>query len=96
MATYIVLNVMVLLAIWVLLAQWLHKPSRAWVFTLSVIVTLTLVFDNLLIWMDMFSYASDKILGYYILFAPVEDFFYALVAVILIPALWYKFGGSRA
>ncbi len=95
MATYIVLNVMVLLAIWILLARWPCKPSRAWVFTLSVIVLLTLVFDNLLIWMDMFSYASEKILGYYVLLAPVEDFFYALVAVILIPALWHKFGGSH-
>lgn len=96
MATYVILNIVVLLAVCVLLRLRPGVPSKAWAVTLIVILLLTLVFDNLLIYLGMFSYAPDKILGLYVWRAPVEDFMYALLAVILIPAVWRKLGTEDA
>lgn len=95
MATYLILNSIVLLAVVLLLWQPPKRPSRAWLFTLGVVLLLTMVFDNLLIALNMFTYAPDKILGISIGLAPIEDFMYALLAVILIPALWHRLGDKH-
>lgn len=95
MATYLILNIAVLTVVAVLLGMMPRRPSKAWIFTFVILLVLTLVFDNILIWLDMFSYAADKILGIHIFMAPIEDFMYAILAVILIPAVWHKLGDSR-
>lgn len=96
MAAYLILNVLVLIVVCLALRIRPSCPGRAWVATLVSILLLTLAFDNLLIYLDMFTYASDKILGLHIWLAPVEDFMYAVLAAILIPAVWHKLGDRHA
>lgn len=60
--------------------------------TLAVLLALTAVFDNLIIMAGIVDYDPARILGVYIVQAPVEDFFYAVLAVVLVPALWHSIG----
>ncbi len=90
--TYLIVNVIFIACIIFLFAKSFQKPTRAWWITLVALLILTLIFDNLAIWAGMFHYAPDKILGIQLGLAPVEDFFYALLAVLLIPTLWKHFG----
>ena len=97
--TYLILNVIFMACIVALLVKNVKKPSKNWAMTLIALLLLTLVFDNLAIWAGIFTYAPDKILGVHVGFAPIEDFFYAIFAVILIPVLWERFknvGASRS
>lgn len=56
--------------------------------TAVVLLGLTAVFDNVMIASGLFSYNPDRISGAFIGSAPLEDFAYALAAVLLLPALW--------
>jgi len=66
-------------------------PSKAWWITLLTILSLTLIFDNLIIWAGIVEYDTSKLLGIVAGYAPVEDFFYAVFAVIIVPILWKYF-----
>ncbi|PNW08285.1 lycopene cyclase domain-containing protein [Microbacterium sp. AG157] len=55
--------------------------------TALVLVGLTLVFDNLMIAVDLFSYPQEHLSGLKIGLAPIEDFAYPLCAAFLLPAL---------
>lgn len=54
----------------------------------AALVLLTAVFDNIMIAVGLFSYASHVISGLRLGLAPIEDFAYPLAAVILLPSLW--------
>jgi lycopene cyclase domain-containing protein len=56
--------------------------------TAVVLLVLTAVFDNLMIAAGLFSYNPDTIAGLFLGLAPLEDFAYALAAVLMLPALW--------
>ena len=56
--------------------------------TCGLLLIFTAVFDSLMIDAGLFSYNPATLTGIYIWKAPVEDFFYALLAGILIPNLW--------
>lgn len=79
----------------IILSKGIKKPTKAWWVTLLALLALTLVFDNLIIWAGIVAYDTTKLLGVYAGLAPIEDFFYALLAVIILPALWQLFGGSK-
>ena len=49
----------------------------------------TAIFDNLIIWSGLVAYDESKILGWRIGLAPVEDFLYAIVAVLLTASMWH-------
>nr|WP_240934509.1 lycopene cyclase domain-containing protein [Cellulomonas sp. IC4_254] len=53
-----------------------------------VLCVLTMVFDTLMIAADLYVFDPDKILGVYLWGAPLEDFFYAVVAAVAMPVLW--------
>lgn len=55
--------------------------------TALVLVGLTLVFDNLMIAVDLFSYPPEHLSGLKLGLAPVEDFAYPLCAAFLVPAV---------
>jgi len=55
--------------------------------TALVLVALTLVFDNLMIAVDLFSYPQEHLSGLKLGLAPIEDFAYPLCAAFLLPAL---------
>jgi lycopene cyclase domain-containing protein len=96
MATYLILNIIFIAVVVALLRLKFARPSRAWLATLAILIVLTAIFDTIIIHFDIVGYDEGKLLGIYIGAAPIEDFFYAILAVILIPTLWNKLGGNRA
>lgn len=97
--TYWALNA-VFLAIVVLVASaaLLARRSPQWravALTALAVLLLTAVFDNVMIAADLFTYNSERISGAFLGLAPLEDFAYAIAAVVLLPTLWHLLGGSR-
>ncbi|OGL22405.1 hypothetical protein A2707_03725 [Candidatus Saccharibacteria bacterium RIFCSPHIGHO2_01_FULL_45_15] len=88
MVTYLILNLAVLAVVATVFYKHLHKPSRAWVSMLIILLVMTAIFDSLIIMMEIVGYDTTKILGIYIGRAPIEDFFYAILAAVLVPLLW--------
>lgn len=96
MATYLILNIVFLIAVIIWLKVSVRKPSkRAWIL-LAILLVLTAVFDSLIIHFGIVAYDPEKLLGIYIGKAPIEDFFYAVLAVVIVPHLWGKLGGKHA
>ena len=89
--TYLILNIVFLVCIFVLFVQHMKKPNKSWWITLAVLLVLTAVFDSIIIWAGIVGYDTQKILGVYVGKAPVEDFFYAILAVLIVPTLWNLF-----
>jgi lycopene cyclase domain-containing protein len=75
--------------------QYLVKPTKAWWQTLIVLLILTAIFDSILIGAGVVGYDPQKIIGLHVGLAPVEDFFYAVLAVIIVPALWNLFNTKK-
>ena len=94
--TYLGLNIVFILCMLVLFLPRVKKPSVTWWITLGSLLVLTAIFDSLIIWAGIVGYDTSKILGVYVGLAPIEDFFYALLAAILIPIFWQKFAPKKA
>ena len=56
-----------------------------------VMLTLTLIFDNVIIGTGIVAYDQEKLLGIMLGYAPIEDFAYTLVALVLTPSLYEFF-----
>ena len=56
--------------------------------TLAVVLVMTAVFDNIMISVGLVAYNESLISGAFIGVAPLEDFAYAIAAVIGLPSLW--------
>ena len=69
-----------------LMRRWL--PGRPLLAAAVVMLTLTLVFDNVIIGTGIVDYDPEKISGILLGFAPIEDFAYTLVALVLVPSLF--------
>lgn len=87
--TYVVLSVAVLALIAIATFGVLRRlPAAPLLWTALVLIALTAVFDNVIVGLDIVAYDSEKISGVLLWKAPIEDFAYALGAVMLIPAVW--------
>jgi len=94
--TNVVLNAIVLVVVLVLAVPALRHARKApVVWTVVHLCVLTLVFDSVMISARLYEFDPDKILGLYLWRAPLEDFFYAVVAGLAIPALWVVLGRRR-
>ena len=62
--------------------------------TMAVLLAMTAVFDNIMIGVGLVGYDPSRISGVFIGIAPIEDFAYAVAAVLLLPALWVLLGRS--
>ncbi|TYL51110.1 lycopene cyclase domain-containing protein [Agromyces mariniharenae] len=74
-------------------ARRLPRPARRrrWLaigFAGALVLVLTGVFDSLMIAAGLFGYADGTRLGPTIGLAPIEDFAYPIVTVLLVPAIW--------
>ncbi|GAB2617607.1 lycopene cyclase domain-containing protein [Pseudactinotalea suaedae] len=86
-----------------LVAALLRRPRRSWwtatAITALVLVALTVVFDSIMIAVDLFRFDEDALTGVRLVLAPVEDLAWPLAAALLLPALWQLLGkdesGSR-
>ena len=94
--TNIVLNVIVLAVLgavsWRVLRGMRGMPL---VWTALHLCVLTAVFDTIMIDVGLYVFDPDKILGWYIWGAPLEDFAYAIAAGVGIPVLWVALGRRR-
>ena len=64
---------------------------RRWLatgFAAALVLVLTAVFDSTMIAAGLFGYADGTRLGPRIGLAPIEDFAYPIVTVLLVPAVW--------
>lgn len=90
--TYLALNLTVLLTLLVILNLFMRRtPWPSIGLTLVVMLALTAVFDNVIILSGTVDYDPNKIIGWLIGVAPIEDFAYTIAAVFLVPALWVIF-----
>lgn len=96
MARYLIINLIVLTCCLGVCLRWLKRPSRAWWVMLGVLLLLTAVFDTAIIAAHVVGYDPEKILGVYIGKAPIEDFFYALVAALIVPVIWRRLEGENS
>jgi len=53
-----------------------------------LLLAMTAVFDNIMIGVGLVGYDETLISGVFIGIAPLEDFAYALAAVVLLPSIW--------
>lgn len=92
MATYIALNIIFIIVVGFLLKLKPRRLSKALLVTLAALLVLTLIFDNLIVGLSIVGYDPSKILGIKLGVAPIEDFMYALLAVMIVPSLWRTLG----
>ena len=90
--TYLLLSitVMALVVIYAYLMRhwWVAKPLLG---TAAVMLTLTAIFDNVIIGTGIVAYDPEKISGIKIGVAPIEDFAYTVLAIVLVPSLFNFF-----
>ena len=70
---------------------WLLRKYQDWTvtgLTTLVMVTLTAIFDNMIIGFGIVAYDPSKISGVMVGLAPIEDFSYAIAVALVLPALW--------
>lgn len=56
--------------------------------TMALLLVMTAVFDNVMIAIGLVGYDPGLISGAFVGIAPLEDFAYAVAAVLLLPSLW--------
>jgi lycopene cyclase domain-containing protein len=54
----------------------------------ALLLVMTAVFDNVMISVGLVAYAPEHISGAFVGIAPLEDFAYAIAAVVGLPCLW--------
>lgn len=88
--TYWLLNAVFLVPV-VIVAVLASRRIRwaALALTMAVLLVMTAVFDNIMIAIGLVAYDPRFISGAFIGIAPLEDFAYAIAAVLGLPALWH-------
>lgn len=94
--TYWQLNAFFLaLAAVLAIVTWKRLPLPAVGVTAAVLLVMTAVFDNIMIGIGLVAYNPDLIGGHFLGVAPLEDFAYALAAIVGLPSLWVLLGPSK-
>ena len=87
--TYLLLNLafMVPIVIYKVIMR-RYLPLTEVAILTAVLLVMTAIFDNFIVGTGIVDYDPDLISGVRIGYAPIEDFFYTLAAIVLIPSLW--------
>lgn len=99
MSTYLLIDlvflapVVVLAVVAIAVRRGPHWPAVG--LAAVALTALTAVFDNVIVGLGIVDYDPRRILGVRIGVAPIEDFSYAVAAVLLLPALWHLIPDSR-
>ncbi len=95
--TYVWLSAAVLAVLAVACLPVLRRlPARPLLLTGLVLIVLTAVFDNVIVGLGIVAYDESLISGVRLGEAPIEDFAYAVGAVLLVPTLWTLLGRGEA
>lgn len=83
----------IVLGIFAIYAVLMRKKLQAkpLLITAWVMITLTAIFDNVIIGTGIVAYDESLIAGVKLGYAPIEDFAYTLVALVLMPTLFEVF-----
>jgi lycopene cyclase domain-containing protein len=76
----------------------LSRRAPSWLAVLltgAVVLVMTAIFDNVMIGIGLVGYNTELISGAFLGIAPLEDFAYAVAAVVLLPSLWTLWGPRR-
>ena len=84
-----VFTAIALLMVW---PQFSQLKTRPWLTALLIVGVMTLVFDNLIVGLQIVGYNPSLISGIRLGYAPIEDFGYLITGSFLVPALWQRFG----
>lgn len=89
MLTYVLLNVIFFgVVLVILLSLIMPRNVRHILITIGILLIFTAVFDSFIVSLGIVAYDHTKLLGLSIGSAPIEDFFYAILAGFMIPLLW--------
>jgi lycopene cyclase domain-containing protein len=88
--TYLLLDLIFLAPVAFIIWKMPQPSKRQLLRSISTLLVLTAVFDNLLIAAHIVRYHDSLRLGLSIGLAPVEDFAYALAATVVLPYIWQK------
>lgn len=95
--TYWALNAIFLAVVLVLVIVARRRLSWPAVgITAAVLIVMTAVFDNVMISIGLVAYNESLISGQFIGVAPLEDFAYAIAAIVGLPSLWVLLGKRAA
>lgn len=86
--TYLILNSVVLGVALAIGRRYVSLRSRPFAIALAGLLLLTLVFDNILIALSVYAYTPGTHLGVLLGLAPLEDFFYPVVSLLLVVTIW--------
>jgi lycopene cyclase domain-containing protein len=87
--TYSVMNLFFLIPVGLaafLVRRWLSGRALLW--TAFAVLTATAIFDNYIIGTGVVAYADSTLSGIRIGLAPIEDFGYAIAAILGLPTIW--------
>ena len=90
-ALFLVVVLLLLFAAVFLRSQRAPRQRLSWPalgITAAVLLVMTAVFDNVMIGVGLVAYNASLISGAFVGIAPVEDFAYAVAAVVGLPSLW--------
>ena len=73
----------------------LAPVARAVGLSTAVLLVMTAVFDNVMIGVGLVGYDESRISGAFVGIAPLEDFAYAVAALVLLPSVWTLLGSRR-
>lgn len=89
--TYLLISVPFLalaLVVWIARRNSAPRQLAVTVIVVVVLLVLTAIFDNLMIWAELVGYGDAQGLGLDIGLVPIEDFFYPLFVALIVPAFW--------
>ena len=75
-----------------LIVRWAAPISAA----AATVLILTAVFDSIMVDGGLVTYSQSAVSGLVVGAAPLEDFAYPVAGAILLPSLWFLFGGRGA
>lgn len=88
---YLILNLVFLAVIGMSLVFFRTQLNKQLLIALTIILSITAVFDSIFILLGIFEYEPTKILGIYIWKAPIEDFAYTVASILMVGVLWEYF-----
>jgi lycopene cyclase domain-containing protein len=92
MATYIILNILFMITVFLALGFKVVLPIRRYLIVGLSLIIMTAVFDSALVHFDIIAYTHSMISGIRIGYAPIEDFAYPILATLIIPFVWERLG----
>ncbi|AMJ45281.1 lycopene cyclase domain-containing protein [Corynebacterium stationis] len=96
--TYLLISVPFLILsamVWVQRRKTSKQQVRVTLTAAGLLLILTAIFDNLMIFADLVGYGEAENLGLKVGLVPIEDFFYPLFVVLLVTAWWPHEGEKR-